>query len=72
VQGGVLSLHLFNYYLDKALRSSQLIAKVISEGRLLTFADDIMIRIHDKRELEEVISALDQQEGSFVLTLKNK
>jgi len=38
----VLGPILFNYFLDKALKTSPRLMQLIKEGKLLSFADDIM------------------------------
>jgi hypothetical protein len=50
--GGVLSLLLFNIYLDEALKSSPELVKLIKKGRLLAFADDVLVMAESKEELE--------------------
>ena len=41
-QGSVLSLVLFNVYLEEAIRSSKKLEEVRSRGDLLAFADDML------------------------------
>mmetsp|Transcript_13435 Transcript_13435/g.15595 ORF Transcript_13435/g.15595 Transcript_13435/m.15595 type:complete len:100 (+) Transcript_13435:3230-3529(+) len=44
-QGGVLSPFLFNKTLDYILRSDEMIADLITEGKLIAFADDIALML---------------------------
>jgi retron-type reverse transcriptase len=43
-QGSVLSPILFNIYLEEAITSSKLMNMLVKEGRLLAYADDLVIR----------------------------
>jgi len=51
----VLSLILFNVYLEAAIKSSQKLEQLRSRGDLLAFADDMLIMTNNQHELEEVI-----------------
>lgn len=44
-QGGCESPDLFNVYLQEALFSQKTLRELISQGRLLCFADDIVVRV---------------------------
>jgi hypothetical protein len=58
VQGGKLNPFLFNIYLDSALVSSPYLKKLKEGGRLLAFADDLLVRLKGTMELKQVLDAL--------------
>jgi hypothetical protein len=54
-QGSVLSPLLFNIFLEYCLKDSPVLAKAIKDGKLITFADDILLICDDVKEAEELI-----------------
>ena len=59
-QGGVLSLLLFNVYLDEALKSQETLNSLVQEQILLAFADDIVCVDRHKEELQKVIKSFEK------------
>jgi hypothetical protein len=69
VQGGILSSILFNYYLDRALHSSQHLSDLITHGKLVALTDDILIRAQGEKENEAAINALESLQGTYGLEI---
>ena len=55
VQGGVLSLMLFNVYLEEALGTTEKLKEMVRRGDLLAFADDMLILTNSKAEMTQAI-----------------
>lgn len=53
-QGNVLSPMLFNIYLDMALRSSAFLKDMLRTGRILAYADDLVIRAASINEIKQI------------------
>lgn len=71
-QGGVLSPHLFNIYMEHALMKNETLKKLIQKEQLVCFADDVLITSNSKEEASQAIKAFDSLK-SFGLELnKNK
>lgn len=58
-QGGVTSCLLFNYYLDKCLRSVPSLNDKIESGDLLAFADDIIVVTENRKDTEKAIKSME-------------
>ena len=54
-QGGVLSPLLFNVYLEEILMANSVLKEAIAEGKLVAFADDILLMADSKLEMEQLI-----------------
>lgn len=57
-QGSCLSPKIFNFFLDKVLKQSLILVDLINDGRLLAFADDIILAAMDEDELKIVVEEL--------------
>lgn len=65
-QGSVISPKLFNVYLEYTLIQSPTINRMIKEGRVLAFADDLVLMNNHESELKralEELKALEQTTG---------
>ena len=71
-QGGVLSPFLFNVYLDFSFDQSPQLKQLILTDSLLSFADDIIIRVKTKAEAEETIKALEDLRSFNLIINKQK
>ena len=47
-QGSILAPSLFNIYLEEALKSEKILNRLIEHGKLLAYADDLMIMNRNK------------------------
>ena len=63
---------LFNIYLEEALLSRHTLKRIIEQGRLKSFADDIAIVTDSLEELNQIIDDLGGLEGGFNLRLNKK
>ena len=55
----MLSPLLFNVYLEEALGTVPVLKKAISEGKLIAFADDILLVADDKQEAVQLIRGME-------------
>jgi len=46
---------LFNAYLDFVIQSNESLRKLVEQGKLLAFCDDMFIMAKDKKEAEETL-----------------
>ena len=70
-QGGVLSPLLFNVYLEEALRTKERLWQAAISGRLMAYADDLVIQVKDLAELEAVIIDLEDLSGVWNLKINH-
>ena len=63
---------LFNIYLEEALRSERTLSNLIGHGKLLAYADDLVVLNRNKQETEEMIRALGRMGNGFNLHLNKK
>ena len=68
-QGSVLAPLLFNFYLDHALKSNDVLRNAINNGSLYAFADDIVIKFSTQIQLNWYIDALKSIESTFKLKI---
>ena len=54
-----MSPKMFNVYLEEALFSNPLLKEAIMSGKLLAFADDLLVMADSVAETEELIRALE-------------
>lgn len=71
-QGGVLSPHLFNVYLEDVLLENQRLKKAISDGKLICFADDLLLSCDTKEEARELTKALEELSAEGLRLNKSK
>ena len=71
-QGSPLSPRLFNYYLDKAIKSSKVLQKAAEKGELLAFADDILLPVNSLKIAEKLLKEMENWKESFGLELNKQ
>ena len=60
MQGSSLSPFLFNIYLDYAIGNNPVLREMANQGKLVAFADDILIVSENSEEAEQDIGRLEQ------------
>ena len=68
----MLSPSLFNIYLDEALRTRPTLVSLIDEGKLIAFADDIIVMASSRTEAEAAIDAMNSLDEFGLHLNKNK
>ena len=71
-QGSVLSPHLFNVHLENILRSSGVLSKAIDAGKLIAFADDVLLIADTKTEAINLIEEMNKLESHGLQLNKDK
>lgn len=71
-QGSVLSPHLFNIYLNHLLSGNKTLAEAIRDGKLVAFADDILMIADDQKEAEDLIGAIETLSENGIFLNKDK
>jgi retron-type reverse transcriptase len=71
-QGSVLSPLLFNFYLDIALKSNQVLFDAILDEKLMAFADDIVLTFQSEIELKWLSNAMNSLSIKYGLHLHPK
>lgn len=71
-QGGVLSPNMFNVYLQNALEQNETLNSLITQGRLVSFADDIMVRVETQEQAIAVIEAMESLQKVNLTLNKSK
>ena len=68
----MLSPVLFNVYLEEAIKSSQKLEEVRSRGDLLAFADDMLVMLNQRGELELIIDELTKLQHQWNMRLNKR
>ena len=68
-QGSAISPSLFNVYLEEAIFSSRILRKAVDDGKLLAFADDLLITADSEEEMEMFLQEFQKWEESFGLIM---
>jgi hypothetical protein len=71
-QGLILSLVLFNVYLEEAIKSSNKLESMRTRRDLLAFADDMLVMTNTVGELRMAIEALESLRENWNLRLNKK
>jgi hypothetical protein len=71
-QGSALSPILFNIYMEEAINSSGLLKKFANEGKLLAFADDILLIADNQDEVIKVNNCIGTWKTEFGMQLNIK
>jgi hypothetical protein len=62
---------LFNAYLDFVIQSNETLRKLVEQGKIIAFCDDMFIMAKDKKEAEETLKAFAEiQDFGFKINLK--
>jgi hypothetical protein len=70
-QGGVLSPLLFNVYLEEALRTKERLWQAATSGRLMAYADDLVINGRDLGDLEAIVADLEELNDNWNLKINH-